>query len=307
MRIGIVGCGAMGTLFGGLLYRSGHEVAFLDKTAERARYLKQRGLSVEGLTQMKFKAEVFSDAHQAGVVDLLIIFVKSYDTQQAAISARPMIGEDTIVLTLQNGLGNVEAIRQILPEAKIAAGVTSHGATLIEPGSVRHAGAGKTLLGPAHNLTTLQLRDVSAALAEAGVDNEIREDITSILWGKLIVNAAINPLTAIARVRNGVIAEDKHLRSVALRAAREGAAVASKKGIKLPYPDVGDEVLTVASKTAGNISSMLQDILKGKRTEIDAINGAIVREGKVANMDTPVNELLWLMVKGIEGRGGQVL
>jgi 2-dehydropantoate 2-reductase len=182
----------------------------------------------------------------------------------------------------------------------VIAGVTNHGSTLLGIGHVRHAGKGETIIGKADGRVLGAIRDVAGVLTKAGFETKVSRDIDSVVWSKLIVNAGINALTAITRLKNGALIEREECRQLMRSAVQEAVKVVKRKRIKLMYDDPIQKVESVCRATSANISSMLQDILNKNRTEIDFINGAIVRQAKALNIPTPVNEVLMNLVKTIE-------
>lgn len=301
MKIAVVGPGAMGSLFAAVLARSKQEVWLLDRNKERAAVLAQGGISVEGATgTWQQKVSVTADAGSIPVPDLVLFCVKSYDTKEAARSIKSLIGSQTFVLTLQNGVGNVELLSEVIGEDKVIGGVTSEGATLIDTGRITHAGRGETVIGLIDGKIPVAMRDIREAFNKAGFETRISRDIKSLLWSKLIINAGINALTAITRMNNGRLNEFEGTRRIIRDAVTEAVKVAKRKRIKLIYDDPLAKVEAVCEATAGNISSMLQDVLRKKRTEIDFINGVIVRQAQELGLPAPVNLLLVDLVKTIE-------
>lgn len=305
MRIVIVGPGAMGCLFAGLLAESGqHDVWLLDKSESRADQISENGLKIEGIGGFRLirSVKATSDPHRIGRADLVLICVKSYDTAEASMSILPAVGDNTTILTLQNGLTNVETISQILGPDKVIAGVTSHGATMLGIGYIRHAGVGDTTIGEVgiDRRSDQRIKFVAGLLESAGFKTSISDNIYNSIWAKLIINASINPLTAITRLRNGELLEHDQVRKLLGMIARESADVAIAQGISLPYNEPISAVEEVCRATASNVSSMLQDILRQKRTEIDAINGAIVDRARELGLKATINEILTYLVKGIE-------
>ncbi len=231
-----------------------------------------------------------------------LVLVKSWQTERAAEQLTACLDEDGVALTLQNGLGNYDILRCILGRSRAAQGVTTTGATLLGPGRVREGGKGAILV--AEHPRAAALVDL---LKTAGFAVEIVTDMESVLWGKMVVNAAINPLTAILGVPNGVLLERPHARRLMQAVAAEVAAVARARGVSLPYDDPIAQVERVAHQTAENRSSMLQDVTRGAPTEIDAINGAIVQAAEEMNLDVPVTKTLWHLIHGmISGNQGEV-
>lgn len=300
MKIAIVGPGAMGCLFGAFLIKARQEVYFLDKNEERAKKISAQGIKVEGLSNFSVKAIAKAKAEEIGPCELVILCVKSYDTEKAIKHARGLISKDTSVLTLQNGINNLQTLNEIVGAEKVVGGVTSQGATLLGIGCIRHAGKWETVIGKADGKILGAVRDISNLFNKSGLETKISKDINSLIWSKLIINVGINALTAITRLNNGRLVEYDGTREILRSAVLEAVKVAKRKKIKLIYDDPVQKTEKVAEATKGNISSMLQDVLKEKRTEIDYINGAIVRQGRNLGIPTPVNSVLSDLVRTIE-------
>lgn len=301
MKIAVVGPGAIGCLFAGVLSRGEHEVWLVDRQHERARLLARRGIWVSGVTG-EFNARVRATAspQDASDVELVLIAVKSYDTRGAAETVQHLLGDTATVLTIQNGLGNVEALQETLGEDRVVGGVTSQAATLIAPGQVHHAAQGITTIGEPTGEVTERLIEMVEAFSSAGLRAELTTNLTWDLWSKLVVNAGINAVAALAQVRNGGILESQHLRALLSEAVAEASAVAKAKGVKLPRDDMGAYAQELCQRTANNVNSMLQDIHRRRQTEVDAINGAVAREGEAAGVPTPTNRALAALVQGLE-------
>lgn len=294
-RFLIIGAGAMGCLFAARLKRSGVEVALLEKEPAVVEAINAHGLLVEGVSG-KVHAKVPAYADRSPVSpDLVILCVKSYDTQGAGEALRSWIPQHARILTLQNGVGNVEILQHLFGRQRVLGGVTAEGATVIGPGKIMHAGEGETVLGGGK-----AAGEIVSAFQKAGFQTRAVEDIRPFIWAKLIINAGINALAAVTRLKNGRLPERSGTRRIMEEAVREAAAVAKAKNIDLPYPDPVGRVVDVCRATAGNTASMLQDVLKKKQTEIEAINGAIVREGAALGIPTPVNSTLTSLVQAIQ-------
>lgn len=301
MKIAIVGPGAMGCLLTAFLAKAKQDVHLIDKNLERTRKINQDGIRIEGIAgEFNVKVHTTSEPIELGVCDLVIICVKSYHTEEAVKSVKDLIGENTQVLTLQNGVGNVQILNDIVGEEKVIGGVTSHGATLLAHGHIRYAGKGETIIGKTNGKVLGSLREVAGVLQKAGFETKISKDINGVIWSKLIINVGINALAVATRLHNGRLIEYDGARDIMRAAVQEAVKVAKRKRIRLAYDDPIQKVEGVAKATAGNICSMLQDVLKKRRTEIDFINGAIVRQAKALNIPTPVNEVLTNLVKTIE-------
>jgi 2-dehydropantoate 2-reductase len=302
MKIAIVGPGAMGCLFAGLLSRQKgkNEVWLLDKHIDRARKIKDSGVIVEGLTILKHNVNITTHANSIGASDLVIISTKAYDTESALSSIKPLLSDETNVMSLQNGIGNLQMISDMFGQDRAVCGITSHGATVVFDGRVRHAGKGETIIGKPTGRIFRDLRNISNVFNEAGISTKISKDINSVLWSKLVINTGINPLSAICRLPNGALLKYDGIKELMRQAVIEATKVSKKNKIKLIYDDPLAKVESICQSTSENISSMLQDILNRKRTEIDFINGAISRYAKSTGIKTPVNDMIVHIIKTIE-------
>jgi len=301
MKIVIVGPGAMGLLFAAFLSKSKEEIWLLDKNKERTEKLEKDGIFLEGISgKWIAKVKVTTNPKEIGTVDLVIITTKSYDTKSAITQAKPIIGEKTGILTLQNGIGNLEIISEITGPDNVIGGTTNLGATLINDTHVRHAGNGETIIGKINGSTPVIMRDIRELFNKVKLETKISRDIKGILWSKLIINVGINALTALTRLHNGRLTEFEGTRRILRDAVTEAVKIAKRKRIKLIYDDPLAKVEAVCEATSTNVSSMLQDVLRKKRTEIDFINGVVVRLGQELSIPVPVNQLLVDLVKTIE-------
>lgn len=302
MKITIVGPGAVGSLFGAFLLRSKEDIHFLDHNQERTQRLKKDGIKIEGQSGSRHydNIDIATNPKDIGISDLVIVCTKSYDTEDAIKHAKPLIGDNTQVLTLQNGVGNVQILEDVVGEDKVIGGVTNQGANVTAWGRVVHAGRGDTVIGRSDKKTLGGIRDVAKIFNKAGFQTKISKDINSIIWSKLIINVGINALTAITRLNNGRLLEFDGTKQIMKKAVSEAVKVAKRKRVKLIYDDPIQKVELVCKATAKNVSSMLQDVLRRRKTEIDFINGAIVRQGANYNIPTPANEYLTNLIKTIE-------
>jgi len=300
-KIVVVGPGAVGCLFASMFHGAGAEVWLLARTKEQADALRTQGVSIErnGIVHHIPWSMVTHDATYLGTTDLVLLCVKAYDTAGAVQNVLPAIVRNTILVTLQNGLGHIELISQYIAPHQIVAGITAHGATRLGIGNIRHAGEGETTIGAVHPSGNTAVNKVLQIFTAAGIQTTVAADITSALWGKLLINAAINPLTAILRIRNGELIALPSVRDVLCAVLAEGQHVAHELGVRLPYDDPVAKVYAVCQATSDNLSSMYQDVCAGKRTEIDFINGAIVRFGTAVSVPTPVNRLLVQLVTAL--------
>ena len=299
MKIGILGAGAMGSLYGAKLSAlAENEVFLIDISRPQIDAVNQNGLAIEedGETIIYDRLSGVLEAVDAGICDLVIVFVKSTATKVAVEQNRALFGKDTIVLTLQNGLGNVEAIASVLKDQVILAGTTAHGATLLSPGRIRHAGVGKTIIGELVSTKSKAAESVVELLQKAGLSAEVSTQVEGLLWDKLLVNVGINALTALSGLCNGEILEHEDLTAILCDAVKEGETVALKKGVRLQFADPIAHTKEVCKATEKNRSSMLQDLSNHRETEIETINGAIVKEGERLGIKTPVNQTLQRLI-----------
>lgn len=304
IKIAIVGAGAIGGLFGSLLHKGGENVTFVDINQEHIGVIQSVGLTVvrqSGNEVLKIKAT--TKIEEAGTPDLIIFAVKSYDNQQAAHDCLKIVGPNTIVLTVQNGIGNVDTLAAVLGANHIIAGTTAFGCTVLGPGKIKPSEKGSISIGELDGRITPRLEKVVAAFTRAGIEMHTSQNVDSLIWTKLLVNVGINALGAITLLTNGQLLEYEETESLQAAVVAEGAAVAKAKGIEFMTDDILQHVRVVAQGTYSNKASMRQDVERGSRTEVLAINGAIVAEGKKYGIPTPVNDTLTKLVKSIEKRG----
>jgi 2-dehydropantoate 2-reductase len=297
MNILIIGTGALATLFAARLTEAGHTITMLGTWKEGLDALSKNGARLidSNGKEKQFKVQATDDPRDCLGAKYAIVLVKAWQTERVAHQLKECLAEDGLVLTLQNGLGNYETLTQSLGLGRVALGSTTTGATLLGAGLVREAGEGIISIGRNQSLGQME-----AALRSARFNVQIVENAGSLVWGKLIVNAAINPLTALLRVTNGELLDRPSAHEMMGRLALEAAQVAQAENITLPFADPIAAADDVARKTAANRSSMLQDVLRGAPTEIDAICGAVVRKAQKHMIDTPVNRVCWQLVKALE-------
>lgn len=289
----IVGTGALGCLFAARLAAAGHAVSMLGTWSEGIAALQQRGVTLalaDGSSQ-NFKVSAGDKPSEFAGAKYALVLVKAWQTGRAAAQLAEALAVDGVALTLQNGLGNRELLVEMLGAERVASGVITTGATLLAPGEVRWAGEGQITLG-AHK----RLPVVADALLAAGFKVTTVDNVDSVAWSKLVINAAINPLTALLGVPNGDLLERPEARELSAALAGEVAAVAAKKNIALNFTDPVAAAEDVARRTAANLSSMLQDVRRSAPTEIDAICGAVVQAGNEIGVATPVNNVMWKLV-----------
>ncbi len=294
MRICIFGAGALGSALAGLLANE-NDVTVIGRK-EHVRAIRKNGLILTGDARRVVKLKALENVISARPPDLLLITTKAYDTPEAVDECRAWAARDTEVLTLQNGLGNLEIIRRWKGE-KAFGGTTTLGASLLSPGKVRISGLGKTSIGAETDREGAQrIADVFRA---SGLKASTVPDMRSEIWAKAVISSSINPLTAILRVRNGLLLESKWISKLMDAVLEECLAVAAQEGVRLSSTTVRARAQAVLRDTARNHSSMLQDILKGRRTEIGQINGAFVEYGRAHHVATPLNGMLTATIESM--------
>jgi 2-dehydropantoate 2-reductase len=294
MKVAVLGPGALGCLLAALLREAGVDVSLVDYRPERVARLRLRGIQVHTLEGVHRVIQVPAGlAPEVGPCDLTIVAVKAYQTQASARALPGLMSRGGIALTLQNGLGNLESLARTVGPQRLLAGVGLLGVTAQAEGRIIHAGRGDIYIGaPAGSrVSAPEVAAVVDLFRRAGLACEPREDIEAVLWEKLVINVGINPLTALFRVPNGVLLELPEAWEVAVAAAQEAQAVAQAAGLTLSG-DPAARLRQVCTATAANRSSMLQDILAGRPTEIEAMNGQVATRGRALGLPTPVNDLL---------------
>jgi len=300
MRIAVFGAGAMGSLLGGKL--SQHFPVLLIGREEHMKAIRSYGMKIEGVTELTAHPEVCTSPAERPdfLPDVVFITTKAYDTAEAAREISEVWSAVPVVVSMQNGIGNADVISSYLSDSSVLTVLTTHGATFVEPGRILHAGVGRTVLGhsvgPKGNMV---LESVRYILETAGFETEISGDIERDIWIKAGINASINPITAVLSEKNGVIARSEGLKEVVRDVCLELERTATAYGIAIDADDIFQQTITTAEMTAGNTSSMLQDIMAGRRTEIEQINGEIVREARKKGISVPVVNALYRMVQEI--------
>lgn len=295
MRIGIIGSGALATLFAGRLSTTA-EVILLGSWAAQLQALRLRGLTIVEQDGQRTHStiQVTEQTHYVEPVDHVLVLVKSYQTTRAGEQAHSWLRPGGLAITLQNGLGNVEELGRICGPERVLAGTTAQGAMMVEPGVVRHTGWGETTLGRGGEL-------IAHTLNQAGIATQISDQTESLLWGKLVINAAINPLTAILHQPNGYLVEQPLARELMGQAAGEVAAIAQRLNIPLPYGNPAEKVAAVAQATTLNHSSMWQDVQRGTPTELEAITGRVLAYAEQTAVNVPANKLLYRFMQEYDG------
>jgi len=292
----IVGTGALATLFAARLAQAGRHITMLGTWKEGLDALDKNGARIlDGNgKESRFEVQVTNNPRECVGIKYALVLVKAWQTERVARQLAECLPEDGLAVTLQNGLGNRETLAQSLGWDRVALGTTTTGATLLGPGLARVGGEGVISIERHPALAPME-----EALRAAEFNLQIVEDAQSLIWGKLVINAAINPLTALLRVPNGQLLERPSARRMMSSLAHETAQVASAEKIHLPFPDPVAAAEDVARKTGANHSSMFQDVLRGAPTEIDAICGAVVKAAQKHHIPTPANWACWNLVKAL--------
>jgi 2-dehydropantoate 2-reductase len=306
MDIAIIGAGALGGSYGAALARAGHAVTFFDVNAAHVAAMAAGGLKVSG---------VFGDTLAHGVAttepaaippaDVAIVLADTNATGPAARVAAGCLKPDGFAITIQNGIGNVEALIEAAGPGKVCGGSTMNSAAFIAPGHVAHTNLGLTTIGELDGRMTPRIGRLAEAMQAAGLPAKVTDNIMGTIWSKFILNCAINPLTAIMGLRAGEILRSPHAGRLMGQVVDEALAVVRAKGIVLPDPDIRTYVLEHGFRRY-NKPSMMQHVEQGRRTEIEALNGALVREAQALGIATPVNETIWRIVSGIDQRNARM-
>lgn len=300
-RVAVLGAGAVGCYFGGMLARAGVPVTLIGRPVH-VDAIARNGLVIE-FADRREVVQVAATTDVSGVVDadVVLVCVKSQDTEDAARALAPQVRGDPVIVSLQNGVDNATRLASVLDNPVFAA-VVYVGTSMDGPGIVRHAGRGDLVLGAARGIAAdpairQRLREIAALFEGAGVACPVSDDIDAALWTKLVINCAFNAASALGRARYGRMAREPAVRETMIAAVREAVAVARADAVALDEASLIAAVWNVADSMAGQFSSTAQDILRGKRTEIDALNGYVARRGEALGVPVPVNRTLHALVK----------
>jgi 2-dehydropantoate 2-reductase len=305
MNIAVIGPGALGCLLGALLWEAGEDVRLVDYRPERVAFLRQQGVWLQTPAGAGHKIAVpLALPQELGPAELTIMAVKAHQTRVAAPELRLLTAAAGLALTLQNGLGNLEIMASEVGPERLLAGVAILGVTREAEGRIILAGRATVIIGvPAGSqVSPAELDRIGRVLRRAGLDCREETDIEAVLWEKLLINVGINPLTALLRVPNGALPELPEVWDLAVAAAGEALAVARAAGLNLTV-DPEARLRQVCQATAVNRSSMLQDVLAGRPTEIEALNGQVSARGRALGVPTPVNDLLTSLLRALGPSG----
>ena len=296
----VIGPGAIGLCLAVYLARQGRRVTLIDHRPDRAERLSARPIRLRGPAGdvgATIPVRLALDAPP----DLVILATKAHAARAAAGAAATWIGAAPVLL-VQNGLGVAADVAQALPQATVITAVLYQGANLTGEGEVHHVANLRVHVGYEGRPPDEAAEAVAAMLEAAGLPTHVAQDMTPVVWGKLLVNAAINPVAALAGVTNGAVAERPSLRAMAQAIAEEGEAVARAAGVTLPYPSAAEAARDTARRTADNRCSMLQDLEAGRPTEIEYLNGAIVRVAEARAVAAPANRAVAALVRQVSAR-----
>jgi 2-dehydropantoate 2-reductase len=298
LKIAVMGAGAVGCYYGGMLARAGHPVVLIARP-RHVDAIRRAGLHLETKTfdeHVRLAANTEPSAAQGA--DLVLFCVKSTDTESAGAQLRPHLSGDALVLCLQNGVDNADRLRSVLPPHQVSAAVVYVASEMAGPGHVKHHGRGELVIEP-----SAAGEAVAQALIGAGVPTEISDNVRGALWLKLIINCAYNALSAISQLPYGKVVAGAGVTDVMREVVDECLAVAKAEGVSVAG-DAHAAVRKIAESMPSQYSSTAQDLARGKRTEIDYLNGLVVRRGDALGISTPANRVLWTLVKLLESKGG---
>ena len=296
LNVAVMGAGAVGCYYGGMLARAGHHVTLIARP-QHVEAVERNGLRMQTTTfDEHVRLAAGTDASAAQGADLVLFCVKSLDTESAGAELRPYLSPGVLLLTLQNGVDNADRLRAVLPQHTVAAAVVYVATEMAGPGHVKHHGRGELVIEPSSHSET-----VSQALIAAGVPTDISGNVRGELWAKLILNCAYNAVSAIAQLPYGKTVAGEGVTDVMRDVVAECLAVAKADGVQVAG-DVDAAIRKIADTMPTQFSSTAQDLARGKRSEIDYLNGLIVRRGEALGIATPANRVLWALVKLMEDK-----
>lgn len=306
MKIVVVGAGSIGTLFSSILFKNSQDVTLVEIRPEVVKAISENGLLITRGSQTEtLHIPITDNIEEVPNPDLIMFTVKSYDNVTAAHDCLKIIGPNTTVLTLQNGIGNYETISSIVGAERTCVGTTTFGSTQYEPGKTRGSETGSISIGEYEGGVTQRIEALASILRDGGFEVDCVEDVNSLVWTKLAVNVGINAIGALTHILNGQTHSIAAASEIQELAVQEFSAVAKAKGVNLDYDGILQHVVDVTISTSSNKCSMLQDIEARNRTEIKAINGAIVDAGVELGIPTPVNLVLTRLVQAEQESFGE--
>lgn len=307
MKIAVLGAGALGCAMGSCLSEAGHEVWLINRRSDHVQAMNQRGLTVrihgtDRQIPVTAACNALEIAKQAGTVDLIVVLVKSFHTLEAMAASTSIVGPNTVVLSLQNGLGHEDVLAQVVGREKVIAGKTYAGGVMLAPAHVIRGTEGKeTYIGELDGQVTERVKNIAKVFNAAGLITHISDNIMGTMWEKLLVNVATGALSGITHLTYGELYQVAEVKECALAAVKEAIDVAQASGIRLNVTDPEEPWIKAAAGLPAQFkASMLQSLEKGSITEVDYVNGSVVRWGQKCGVPTPVNSTLVACLKGIE-------
>lgn len=307
VQIVVAGAGSLGSAIGGALARAGHHVTLVTRDAEHVAAIRGHGLRLhDGDSEHTVAATAATSYAGIAPADLVVVLVKSFDTTAAVTAARSVIADDTVVLTLQNGVGCEEMIAAVVGRERVVAGRTFVGGRLVAPGLVEYGTAGRTTtIGELDGSLTRRIERLAATFADAGLQTDVTDDVVAMMWEKLLVNVSTGAWSALTRLPYGELSVHPDVEPMAIATVAEAMTVARALGIAISTVDPAEPWRRAWSGLPfGFKASMLQSIEKGSRTEVDVMHGAVSRAGREAGVPTPINDTLWAAVRGLERSSG---
>ena len=305
MKIAVVGAGAMGSIFGARFGQAGHEVVLVDVAEPLVETINANGVTVvRGEEETTTTIPATTEPSSVGPCDLVVFFVKCYHTTAAAKSARPLVGQDTVVASLQNGWGNGDVLAEVFPAGQVVVGVTYNSGTVLDVAKVAHPGVGPTLMGPFDGESTAGAERLATAVTDGGLEAQVVTPVRPEIWKKLILNAATLPTASLTGMNAGALTAHAPMHELVSETAREAVAVAQALGYDIDEEERVSYIHQLLERAGPTRGSMLQDFEAGRRTEIDVINGAVVRAADEAGVPVPINRAFVALVKGWESMRG---
>lgn len=299
MKIVIFGSGAIGSLFGSLLNKKNSLILFGRKP--HVDIIKKEGLKITGKTKFNEKIPTTSDINDIDIKpDLILLTVKSYDTNNVLKQMEKIVYENTIILTIQNGLDNLEKLKKIFNYNQILAGITTEGSIFVKPGFIKHTGKGLTIIGELEGSDSHRINKIVELFNDSGISTFKSNNIQREIWKKGIINSSINPLTTIFKCKNGYLVDNPILFEIVKLICNESTNIAIKSGYDINPINMFRETVDVIKKTKNNYSSMYQSYFRNKKTEIQSINGKFVSIGNKMNIDNSLNVILVNLINSLE-------
>lgn len=305
MKIAVVGAGAMGAIFGASFAQGGHETVLVDIAEPLVEAYNRDGVRiVRGEEELTTRVPATTDPASLGPVDAVVFFTKCYHTASAAQLARPLVGPGTVVASLQNGWGNGDVLAETFASEQLVVGVTYNSGTMLEPGRVAHPGVGPTTIGPFADASTAVVERFAQMLRDGGLEANIADPVRPEIWRKLVLNAATLPTAALTGMNAGALTAHPEMHELVSEMAREAVGVARKVGYDIDVQERIDSVHKLLERAGPTKASMLQDFEAGRRSEIEVINGAVVRAADEHGIPAPLNRAFVALVKGWESTRG---